>query len=280
MAIWQAIVLGIVQGLTEFMPISSSAHLIIVPAIFRWQDPGLSFDVALHAGTLVAMLAYFWSDLVQIAIGGIRSIWSRSLQPPHARTAWLIVLGTIPAVVAGVLLEKAVATVFRDVRIISVTMIGLAIALYLAERFARGIRDLSALTWRDGLVIGLAQACALVPGVSRSGSTLTAGLFRGLKREAAARYSFLLAIPITAGAAAQQMVKVARAGLPADERTAFAAGFLASGVVGFLTIAFLLRFLRTHSTLPFVVYRVALGILLIVLVASGLVPSGLVVSGE
>lgn len=273
MEIWQAIVLGMVQGLTEFMPISSSAHLIIVPAIFQWKDPGLSFDVALHIGTLAATLVYFWSDLIQIAIGWVRSLRHRSLQPPHARLAWLILLGTVPAVIAGALIEPFAESVFRDIRIISVTLIALAFVLFFVERTARGTRDLTDLTWRDSLFIGVAQACALVPGVSRSGSTLTAGLFRGLKRETAARYSFLMATPITFAAVAQQMIKVARAGLPPDERAAFVAGIVASGVFGFLTIAFLLRFLRTHSTLPFVIYRVALGILLFGLVAGGLVPS-------
>ncbi|HEX2173401.1 MAG TPA: undecaprenyl-diphosphate phosphatase [Dehalococcoidia bacterium] len=269
MEVWQAIILGVVQGLTEFMPISSSAHLIVVPRLFGWPDPGLSFDVALHLGTLLAVLIYFWSDLVGLAIGWVQSLRYRSLEPANARLAWLIILGSIPAGLAGLLLEDVVETTFRDPRLIGVTLIALGVVLYAAERLGRGARTMEEIGWRDSLWIGVAQAFALVPGVSRSGSTLTAGLFRGLKRDTAARFSFLLGTPVIVAAGGLQAYRVLQKGLAPAEQLSFAAGIVASGVVGYLTIAFLLRFLRTRSTMPFIAYRISLGIFLLSWVASG-----------
>ena len=269
MTVWQAIVLGIVQGLTEFMPISSSAHLILVPRLLGWADPGLSFSVALHIGTLVAVLIYFWFDLVQLAVAWLRSLRDRDFKDPYARLAWLLLLGTLPAAVAGFLLEEYAETVFRDLRVIGVTLILLAIILVIAERVTRGSKKLPDLSWQDSLWIGLAQALALVPGVSRSGATITAGLFRGLQRDAAARFSFLLSTPIVAAAGVQQFVQMARTGLPGNEQASFAAGMIASAIVGYLTIALLIRYLRRHSTLPFAAYRISLGILLLLLVTTG-----------
>ena len=269
MEIWQAIVLGVVQGLTEFLPISSSAHLILVPRLLGWPDQGLAFDAALHLGTLLAVVTYFARDLSQLAAGWLISVRERSLAHPYARPAWLLLLGSVPAGVAGLLIEDLVATVFRDIRVIGVTLILVAIALLVAERVGRGAKQLPEVSWQDALWIGAAQALALVPGVSRSGVTITAGLFRGLKRDAAARFSFLLGTPIIAAAGLLQTVKVARAGLPADERAGFAAGIIASAVVGYLAIALLLRYLRRNTLLPFVAYRVSLGLILLVWAASG-----------
>ena len=269
MEIWQAVVLGIVQGLTEFLPISSSAHLILIPRLLGWADPGLAFDVALHLGTLLAVVIYFGRDLAQLIAGWLASIRDRSFAHPYARPAWLILLGSLPAGIAGLLLEGLAETVFRDLRVIAVTLILLAIALLAAERISRGVKQLPEVTWQDSLWIGIAQALALVPGVSRSGATLTAGLFRGLKRDTAARFSFLLGTPVIASAGALQIYRVARTGLAPDERAGFAAGMIASAVVGYLAIAFLLRYLRQHSTLPFIAYRISLGIFLLAWLASG-----------
>lgn len=269
MNVWQAIILGIVQGLTEFMPISSSAHLVIVPRLLGWEDPGLAFDVALHLGTLVAVVIYFWSDLVQLLLDWLRSIRDRNLAAPYARLAWLLLIGSVPGGVAGVLLEKAAGEAFRDLRLIGAATIGLAVVLFIADRRGHGSRELPDLTWRDGLLIGAAQALALVPGVSRSGATITAGLFRGLKRDTAARFSFLLGTPLIAGAGLQQSLHIARTGLGGDSRAGFAAGVIASAIVGYLTIALLLRYLRRHTTLPFVVYRIVLGVFLISWVLAG-----------
>ena len=269
MEIWQAVVLGIVQGLTEFLPISSSAHLILVPRLLGWTDPGLAFDASLHLGTLLATVIYFGRDLGLLAVGWLTSIRDRSLAHPYARPAWLVLLGSLPAGLAGLLLEDLAATVFRDLRVIGVTLILLALALLAAERISRGVKQLPEVTWQDSFWIGVAQALALVPGVSRSGATITAGLFRGLKRDAAARFSFLLATPITAAAGLSQILQVVRAGLAPDERVGFLAGMIASAIVGYLAIAFLLRYLRRHSTLPFVAYRISLGIFLLAWLASG-----------
>lgn len=267
MSILQAIILGIVQGLTEFMPISSSAHLIIVPHLLGWEEHSLTFDVALHLGTLFAVVIYFHADLRHLLLDWLSSIRDRSLKSPYARLAWLIILGTIPAGIAGLLFEDVIATTLRDVRVAGVTLILLGILLYIAERVGARKKALADLTWQDSLWIGIGQALALIPGVSRSGSTLTAGLFRGIRRDDAARYSFLLGTPIIAAAGLQQTVKVARAGLPPDERLTFIAGMISAAIVGFLTIAFLLRYLRRHSTLPFIAYRISLGIVLLLFFA-------------
>jgi len=271
--IWQAIILGAVQGLTEFMPISSSAHLILVPRLMGWPELGLSFDVALHIGTLVALLAYFWRDWLTIGRDWLTSIRVRRWDAGEARLGWLIILGSIPAGVAGLLVQDLAETVFRDIRIIGVNLIILGLLLFLADRTSRGNRDLTKITWVDSVLVGLAQALALIPGVSRSGSTLTMGLFRGLRRDTAARFSFLLGTPITAAAAAQQMIKTVRTGLPPSEQVLFLVGIVSSAVFGFLTIAFLLSYLRTRSTGPFVVYRVVLGVSLLALVAIGFLPA-------
>ena len=273
MDLLQAVVLGIVQGLTEFLPISSSAHLIIVPLLLGWPQPGLAFDMALHLGTLVAVFSYFWRELAAMALAlprGLRA--GRPLADPHARLAVWLIAGSIPAGLAGLLLENAVEQHFytdagleRGLIVIAVAMILLALLLWLAERAAANARDLKDIRLRDALVIGLAQAVALVPGVSRSGSTLTAGLMCGLTRPAAARFSFLLGTPLILLAGLKQLVDVARSGLSAGDYLPFAAGFMSSAVVGYLCIAFLLRYLQVRTTAIFVVYRLLLGAGLLVM---------------
>ncbi len=273
MDLLQAIVLGIVQGLTEFLPISSSAHLIIVPLLLGWPQPGLAFDMALHLGTLVAVFAYFWRDLAAMALALPRSLRAgRPLADPHARLAVWLIAGSIPAGLAGLLFENAIEQRFYTdagleggLVVIALAMILLALLLWLAERAAASTRDLKDIRLRDALVIGLAQALALVPGVSRSGSTLTAGLMCGLTRPAAARFSFLLGTPLILLAGLKQLVDLARAGLSAGDYLPFAVGFLSSAVVGYLCIALLLRYLQVRTTAVFIGYRLLLGAGLLVM---------------
>ncbi len=280
MLIIQAIILGIVQGLAEFIPISSSAHLIIVPWLFGWNDPvldSLTFDVALHLGTLVALLIFFAYEWIRLIRAAILSIVERKVgNDPDRKLAWFIILGTIPGGIAGVLGEEKITELFHqpNVPIQPAAMIVLAIllallglALFIAERIARHLRGMDQLTLRDALLIGLAQAFAIFPGVSRSGSTITAGLALGLERETAARFSFLLSAPIIAGAGAKSLydiLKGIRAGAIApNELILFPVGFIAAAISGYLCIKFLLRYLQSHSTDIFVYYRWALAVLII-----------------
>ena len=277
MDVLRAIVLGAVQGLTEFLPISSSAHLIIVPWLFGWEESGLTFDVALHLGTLVAVLVYFWREIAQIAVAVPRGlIERRPLADPMARLGWIILLGSIPAAIAGFIAADAIDSFFHGgdggntaIVLVALLMIALAVLLALAERIAKHERSFECVTGRDGLVVGLAQALALLPGVSRSGSTITAALFRGLQRDAAARFSFLLGIPAIVGAAVFETRSLLETGLAPGEEQVFLAGMATAAIVGYLAIAFLLRYLRTRSTMIFVVYRLGLGMLLLALVATG-----------
>ena len=272
---WKAIILGVVQGLTEFLPISSSAHLVLVPWFFGWPDPGLTFDVALHIGTLAAVLIYFWRDLLTIVValvGGVAR--GRPLAEPEGRLGVLIVLASIPAAIVGFAFDKRIEAAFHaenaakgSLVIMAFTLMGLGLLLAVAERVASHTRPLAKITARDAAIIGAAQSFALIPGVSRSGSTITAGLFVGLRREAAARFSFLLSLPVTGGAALKKVYDLFKdGGLAADERLPFIIGILTAGIVGFACIAFLLRYLQRASTLVFTVYRVALGILILLLV--------------
>lgn len=279
----QAIILGVLQGLTEFIPVSSSAHLIIVPWLLEpftgVGDFGLSFDVALHLGTLLAVLAYFWSDWLRYIKAGIASLRQRSLAGDHDRLlAWLLIIGCIPGAIAGVLLDDPIEQFFHTpggvhlgsrMVVIALLLMALGLVLLLGERLARHVRRLDSLTVRDAVLIGLAQAAAVFPGISRSGSTITMGLLLGLTRETAARFSFLLAAPIILGAGIKKMYDVAQVGLSDNEQLIFLAGFLSAAIVGYLCIRFLLRYLQSHSTEVFVWYRLALGIFIIVLVAFG-----------
>lgn len=273
MDLLQAVVLGIVQGLTEFLPISSSAHLIVVPLLLGWPQPGLAFDMALHLGTLVAVFSYFWHDLIQMAIAlprGLRN--GRPLADPNSRLAIFLVLGSLPAGLAGLLFERAITERFYtdqglqgSLIVIAYTMIGLAALLWLAERRAASRRELKDVRFADALLIGLAQAAALVPGVSRSGSTITAGLSLGLSRPAAARFSFLLGLPIIFLAGLKQMFDLVRSGTVPGELLPFVVGFISSAIVGYLCIKALLRYLQVRSTTIFVVYRIFFGLFLLAL---------------
>jgi undecaprenyl-diphosphatase len=275
----QAFLLGIVQGLTEFVPISSSAHLIIIPWLFHWDDPGLAFDVALHLGTLVALLWFFAADWVRLVRAGITSIRERKVgDDAERRLAWLLVIGTIPGIVAGVLAESKIEELFHQpntphspeaMTAMAIVIALLGVALFVAERIARHRRGLAQVSLRDTVVIGLAQALAIFPGVSRSGSTITAGLAVGLEREAAARFSFLLAAPIVAGAGFKSLFDVyselKTGAMAQSELLLFAVGFITAAVSGYLCIKFLLRYLQKHSTDIFVYYRWALSVLIIII---------------
>jgi undecaprenyl-diphosphatase len=265
---FQAIVLGIVQGLTEFLPISSSGHLRIVPAFFGWDDPGAAFTAVIQLGTMAAVLLYFRHDLLRI----LRA-WFRSLRDPamrsdlDARMGWYIGLGTIPIAIFGFIFKDQIESGARDLYLIGTTLIVFGLVLLAADRSASLLRDIESINGRDGILIGFAQALALVPGVSRSGATITAGLLRGFDRESAARYSFLLSIPAVVLSGLFELRKVGESGGAGAVPTAIAT--LLAFVVGYASIAFLLRWLTSHSLAVFVVYRVALGVLVIALTASG-----------
>src|SRR5436309_8748359 len=259
MTIIQAIVFGAVQGFTEFLPISSTAHLTLLPWFMGWPDPGLSFDVALHLGTLVALLIYFRADWIALVIGALQLFRGRT-SDANARMALFIIVATIPGALAGALFENTVETALRSPRLIALTMAALALVLVVAELKGRRQKNLEQISWRDAIGVGLAQALALVPGVSRSGATITAGLFAGMKRDTAARFSFYLSAPIIAGAVAKKTLDILRIGLTVDQMTPFIAGIMSAGIVGYLSIAFLLRYLQTHNTFLFVYYRIALAL--------------------
>lgn len=268
-ALIHAAILGIVQGLTEFLPVSSSAHLILVPILFGWKDPFIAssaFDVMLHLGTLVALLAYFWRDLIALLTAWLASIRDRRIgDDPQRRLAWLLVISVIPAAILGAALESFFDETFRVhwQWIALFALIGAAM-LWLGERLGRRQRDLDAMSVRDAAAIGLAQAIALFPGISRSGVTIATGLFLGLTREAAARFSFLMAVPVIAGAGLWKARTFLTDGLGGAEVGQLVVGVVMAAVFGFLAIAVLLRFLRTHPTTVFIVYRIALAIVVIV----------------
>jgi len=267
--ILQAVILGVVQGLTEFLPISSSGHLIVVPALFGWDDTfldSLAFSVMLHLATLLALLVYFRDDWLRLIPAGLAALGDRSFKgDPDRRLAWLLAVTTIPAVFAGVLLNDLAETTFREPRLVAVTLVIGAAILWLADRAASRTRHMDELTFPIAIGIGAAQALALVPGISRSGISIAAGLFAGLNRPDAARFAFLMATPITFGAGLWELRKLlsGEAGVSV-ELAPLAAGMLASLLSGLLAIAVLLRFLRSHGVGVFVAYRVGLAALIVV----------------
>jgi undecaprenyl-diphosphatase len=279
MPIYQAIVLAIVQGLTEFLPISSTAHLVLFPWLLGWKDPGLTFDVALHAGTLVAVLAYFWRywvEMVRMAVGSSESGAARledAARGPSARTdvrqnprlLWFLVIATIPAALAGWRFEHAAEEQLRSPIIIGTALIVIGLFMWAGDWLGKRERDLGHVGFLDSMLVGVAQALAVIPGVSRSGVTMTAGLFRRMKRETAARFSFLLSTPIIAGAALKKGLEIRHAGLSHDMRLPFLLGALVSALVGYLVIAVLIRYLERRTFKLFVVYRVVLGVIVLVL---------------
>ena len=265
MTVFQAIVLGMLQGLAEFLPISSSAHLSLAPVLFGWEDPGLAFDVALHLGTLAAVLWYFrqqWVALIHAAVAIVRQ---RAVRTDEERRAVFLVIATIPGAIAGLLLEDLAETVFRAPVLTAIMLMVAGVILWAADRFAPHDRGLGSMTARDALLIGLAQVCALVPGVSRSGATMIAGRALRLDRPSAAVFSFLMSMPITAAAAVLKVPDVIAEG---GISTPLIAGILASGISGWLAISVLLRYLARHSFGVFAVYRIILGIIVLMVVST------------
>ncbi len=270
--------LGITQGITEFAPISSSGHLILVPWAFGWPilnnpDFNKTFDVALHMGTLVGALVYFWHDVVRYIAAWARSIRARSIGTTDERIAWALVIGTIPGVIAGALFESTIQDKLGQPVWIAIMLAAWAVVLYVVDRVARVRRELPDTTVRDGLILGLAQALALQPGVSRSGITITAGRAMGFDRTSATRLSFLLSLPIIAGAGAYKALDLLKTGMPPGMTGPFLAGMVAAAVSGYLIIAFLLSYLRRHDFAIFVWYRFAVAALVIGLVLTGVRPA-------
>lgn len=261
----QAVVIGAIQGLTEFLPVSSSAHLIVAPQLLGWDDPFLNsatFDVMLHAGTLLALLVYFWRDCVRLVGAAWAAIRERTLaDDPDRKLALLLVISIVPAAILGLGLESFFDTYFRDnLLLIPLIMLLGALFLWLADRFGRGTRDLDEGRIKDAVVIGGAQALALFPGTSRSGVTIATGLLLGLRREAAARFAFLMGIPVIAGATLWKLRGLASAGISGDELITMLAGMVSAAVFGLLAIRFLLRYLRTNGLGIFVAYRVGFAV--------------------
>ena len=265
MTLFQAIVLGIVQGLAELLPISSSAHLALTPYFFGWSDPGLAFDVALHAGTLAALSWYFRDEWRRMFVSAWRIASSRRVESIDDRLLVYLVIATIPAAIAGVLLDDYAETVFRNPALMGTTLIVMGIVLWAVDRWSARVRTLSEVTLRDAIIVGLAQTLALVPGVSRSGSTITAGRLLQLDRPTAARFSFLLSMPITLAAV---VLKAPEAIRHEGFSIPLIAGVLAAAVSSWLAITVLLRYISRHSFGIFAVYRLVLGAVIFFTIAA------------
>jgi undecaprenyl-diphosphatase len=269
MPIYQAVVLAIVQALTEFLPISSTAHLVLIPWLFGWKDGGLTFDVALHAGTLVAVIIYFFRDWVQIigqAFG--LNIGSDPDLRQNRNLLWLLAAGSIPIGIVGYLFDKQADTTWRQPYVIGTMLILVGIVMWIAERRRIGSKSMSTIQLNDGIAVGLAQAVSVIPGTSRSGATIRAGLFRNMNRETAARFSFLLSTPAIGAAVLKKGWDIHKeGGIPADMKAPIVVGIIVSGLLGAIVIAFFLRYLRRSSLMPFVYYRIVFGIIVIALAA-------------
>jgi len=297
--IYQVVVLAIVQAITEFLPISSTAHLALVPWLLKWHDPGLVFDVALHVGTLVAVLVYFWRLWIRLLLSGLGlkrllrgglPAGGRSAAAPaggngpvaetvaaaadpaggdedadEGRLLWLLALGTVPAAVVGLLFEDAIRTTLRSPLVMAGSLIVVAFVLWWGERLPRHTRGLRSVGLVDVLVVGCAQAVALVPGVSRSGITIIAALARNFRRDTAARFSFLLATPAVAGAAVLEAAKLMKTGIAPDMRLPFIVGTVISAIAGYAVIAFFIRYLQTRTLMIFVYYRLVFGVIILAL---------------
>lgn len=267
MPLYQAIILAIVQGLTEFLPVSSTAHLAIIPQLLHWQDPGLAFDIALHVGTLAAILIFFFRDWVKIILVGIGIPFERGPNDENSRVLLLyLIIGTIPVGIAGLIFKNQAEGPWRNLIVMGVMLIVVGIVMYFGDKFGREKRGLNQITWADAMWIGLSQALAVVPGTSRSGITITTGRFRSLNREAAARFSFLLSTPAIAAAAAKDFLDLRKeGGVPPGMGVPYVVGIIVSAIVGIVVIAFFLKFLRHNTLTLFVWYRIIFGIIIIAL---------------
>ncbi|HMC64542.1 MAG TPA: undecaprenyl-diphosphatase UppP [Gemmataceae bacterium] len=278
MSLLEAILLGIIQGLTEFLPISSTAHIKVVPALLGREDPGAAFTAVIQVGTLAAALAYFRADIVRLTRAWAAGLTTgRPFGTPDAKMAWMIALGTVPIVICGVAFKEHIVGPLRSLYVIAAAAIVLSLLLMVAEwlvlwrqRRQRKLREMPELGWGDALVVGLAQAVALIPGASRSGVTITGGLFTGMSRHTAAQFSFLLSLPAVFAAAVYELYKERHELLATQESAVnLVVATVVSGVVGYATIAFLLRYLKTHTTWLFIAYRLALGGLILALLFFG-----------
>jgi len=263
MELWHIIVLAVIQGLTEFLPISSSAHLILPSQVFGWPDQGLAFDVAVHVGTLAAVIWYFRAEVGRLTVAWVGDT-VRGRVGQDSGLAWAVIAGTIPAGLAGLLLNDFIETSLRSGLVIAVSTIGFGLVLWWSDAVGRRNRDLPALTMKDAVIIGVAQALALIPGTSRSGITITAALFLGFGREAAARFSFLLSIPLILAAGLLKTLELAEQG-GATDWAAIALGAALSFVSAVVCIHLFLKFLEQLGLMPFVIYRLVLGLLLLVM---------------
>jgi undecaprenyl-diphosphatase len=267
----RAVVLGVLQGLTEFLPISSSAHLAIFPKLLGWEDPGAAYTAVVQIGTEIAVVLYFWRDIWTIGSGWVRGVFSRTArEAPEWRMGWFVIIGSVPIVLLGLALQDLIDREFRNLWVIGTTLIVLGIVLGIAERVGRKSAAIESMTMRHAILLGLAQAGALVPGVSRSGATISMGLLLGYERAAATRYAFLLAIPAVLGAGIYKLKDI-----PGGENAygvgPTVVGTIVSFVVGIAVIHWLLKYVSTRSYTPFVVYRVALGTLVLFLVGFGVI---------
>lgn len=257
--------MGLLQGATEFLPVSSSGHLVLVPWLLGWPDPGLAFDSVLHLGTLLAVLLYMRAEIAAVAAGWWCSVRRRSLKLPEERLGWLIAVSAIPGAVLGFLAEDTFESLFASPRSVAALLLVTGLLLVVSERLGRRIRSVSQAGLRDAAWIGLAQAVAIAPGISRSGATIAGGLLRGLRREDAARFSFLIVIPIIAGAAGLQLAKLVVGGIAVRQGMNLVAGFIVAFLAGYAAIGFLLRHLRTRTLLPFALYCWGFGLLSLVI---------------
>lgn len=269
-SIIRAIVYGVIQGLTEFIPISSTAHIRVVPALLKWEDPGAAYTAVIQIGTLIATLLYFRQDIFFMISGFLKALKTRKFfDDPYSRMFILISFGTIPISVFGLLFKRFIEGDARGLYVVSCSLIGLAIILFIAEKISPKKKEFSEITIKDGIIIGLAQVLALIPGSSRSGVTITAGLFCGLKRDVTARFSFLLSVPAVALSGIYELYSERQA-LLNENTISLIIATVVSGIVGYFSIAFLLNFLKTRSNLIFIIYRILLGFIILYLLSTGI----------
>jgi len=261
--LWQSMLLGLLQGLTEFLPVSSSGHLVIVPALLHWPEAGLAMDAMLHLGTLLAVVVFFWGDLWRLLRAAIKSLRRGSLADPDARVAWGLVIATVPAVITGLLLEATFERLFGMPKAAAGFLLGTAFLLTVAEYVGTRVRPITSLSWLDALVIGLAQALAIAPGLSRSGATIAAAMLLGFRREDATRFSFLLSVPITLGSGLYQAIGLLNTAAGPIPWGSILAGMGAAFAAGYLAIASLLALVRRQSLRGFAFYCALLGVLVL-----------------
>lgn len=264
----QILLLALIQGITEFLPISSSAHLILAPYLFGYEDQGLAFDVAVHLGSLLAVVYYFRQQIIDITRDWFKSLRQQKHNTQNAKMGWYIIVATIPVVIVGGLFAGLVSTTLRSPSVIAVTTIVFGLLLWWADQRGKGQRQLKQLSWRDVLIIGLMQAIAIIPGTSRSGITMTAALMLGFDRQSASRFSFLIAIPTIAMSSLYMIAKLMTSSHSIDWFT-LAAGVIFSAMAALLSITYFLRFIERIGMLPFVIYRLLLGLILILLIVYG-----------